>query len=141
MADEKSVVEEKATVELSANAKKVMEMVEKMTVLELADLVKAMEEKFGVSASAPVAMVGAAPAEGGAAEEEKSSYDVELTEAGGNKIAVIKAVRELDSSLGLLDAKNLVEAAPKVILEGAKKEAAEAAKAKLEEAGAKVTLK
>ena len=141
MAEEKAVVEEKATVELSANAKKVMEMVEKMTVLELADLVKAMEEKFGVSASAPVAVVGAAPAEAAAVEEEKSSYDVELTEAGGNKIAVIKAVRELDSALGLLDAKNLVEAAPKVILEGAKKEAADAAKAKLEAAGAKVTLK
>lgn len=127
-------------VKLSANAAKVMEMVEKMTVLELADLVKAMEEKFGVSASAPVAVAGAVAAEG-QAEEEKSSYDVELTETGANKIAVIKAIRELDGSLGLLDAKNLAEAAPKVIVTGAKKEDAEAAKAKLEAAGGKVTLK
>lgn len=126
--------------ELSANAKKIMEMVEKMTVLELNDLVKALEEKFGVSASAPIAAAGdgslvSAPA------EEKTEFDVVLADAGANKIAVIKAVRELNQALGLVEAKTLVESAPKVLLEGAKKEAAEEAKKKLEAAGAKVELK
>lgn len=114
--------------------------VEKLSVLELADLVKALEEKFGVSA-APVAMAGAAPVAAEAAAEEKSEYDVVLTEAGANKIAVIKALREIKSDLGLVEAKALAESAPKTILEGAKKEDADAAKAKLEEAGAKVELK
>lgn len=135
--------EEKVEVTLSDNAKKVMEMVENMTVLELNDLVKALEEKFGVSAAAPM-MMGAMPAAGGAAAEEveeKDEFDVVLADAGGNKIAVIKAVRQIDQSLGLVDAKALVEAAPKVLLEGAKKEAAEEAKKVLEEAGAKVELK
>ncbi len=126
--------------ELSANAQKVMEMVEKMTVLELNDLVKALEEKFGVSASAPVS-VGGAGAGASAPAEEKTEFDVVLAEAGGNKIAVIKAVRELNQALGLVEAKTLVESAPKVLLEGAKKEAAEEAKKKLEVAGAKVELK
>jgi large subunit ribosomal protein L7/L12 len=137
-------VKEETTAELSDNANKVMEMVEKMTILELNDLVKALEEKFGVSASAPM-MMGAMPAgaNGAAAEpeEEKTEFDVVIVAAGDNKIASIKAVRELDPTLGLVDAKKLVESAPKTILEGAKKEDAEAAKKKLEEAGAKVELK
>lgn len=115
--------------------------VEKLSVLELADLVKALEEKFGVSA-APVAVAGAAaPAAAEAADEEKSEYDVVLADAGANKIAVIKALREIKTDLGLVEAKTLAESAPKPVLEGAKKEDAEAAKAKLEEAGAKVELK
>lgn len=129
-------------VKLSKDAEKVMEMVEKMTVLELNDLVKALEEKFGVTAAAPM-MMGAMPAAGAAveAEEEKDEFDVVLADAGANKIAVIKAVRTLDQSLGLVEAKTLVESAPKTVLEGAKKEDAEAAKKALEEAGAKVELK
>lgn len=132
-------------VKLSKNAEKVMEMVEQMTVLELNDLVKALEEKFGVTAAAPM-MMGAMPTGNGAgaeaaAEEEKDEFDVELSDVGGNKIAVIKAVREINPALGLVDAKNLVESAPKMLLEAAKKEDAESAKKKLEEAGAKVTLK
>lgn len=127
---------------LTENAKKVMEIVEKMNVLELNDLVKALEEKFGVSANAPIMMAGAAngatPAE---AVEEKTEFDVVLTDAGANKINVIKAVRELNQNLGLVEAKTLVESAPKVILEGAKKEDAQVAKKKLEDAGAKVELK
>lgn len=115
--------------------------VEKLSVLELADLVKALEEKFGVSA-APVAVAGAAaPAAAEAAAEEKSEYDVVLADAGANKIAVIKALREIKTDVGLVEAKTLAESAPKPVLEGAKKEDAEAAKAKLEEAGAKVELK
>jgi len=130
-------------IELSANAQKVMEMVEKMTVLELNDLVKALEEKFGVSASAPMMMAGAAPVAGeaAAAVEEKTEFDVVLADAGANKLAVIKVVRELNQALGLVEAKNLVESAPKTLLEAAKKDVAEAAKKKLEEAGAKVELK
>ncbi len=130
-------------VNLSENAKKVMEMVEKMTVLELNDLVKTMEEKFGVSATAPM-MVGAMPA-GVVANtepvEEKTEFDVVLTDAGANKISVIKTVRELNQSLGLVEAKTLVESTPKAVLEGAKKDVAEAAKKKLEAVGAKVELK
>jgi large subunit ribosomal protein L7/L12 len=130
-------------IELSANAQKVMEMVEKMTVLELNDLVKALEEKFGVSAAAPMMMAGAAPVAGeaAAAVEEKTEFDVVLADAGANKLAVIKVVRELNQALGLVEAKNLVESAPKALLEAAKKDVAEAAKKKLEEAGAKVELK
>ncbi len=131
--------EKKEEVKLSANAQKVMDMVEKMTVLELADLVSAMEEKFGVSAAAPVAAAGAAPAAAEAAPE-KDEYNVLIKDAGAQKIAVIKAVRELDQSLGLVDAKNLVEKGDAVILEGVKKEAAEEAKKKLEEAGATIEL-
>lgn len=128
------------TSKLSADAKKVLEMVEKMTILELAELVKVMEDKFGVSAAAPVA-VAAGPAAEAEEVEEKSNYDVVLAEAGDQKLAVIKAIREINNALGLVEAKQLAESAPKAVLEGAKKEDAEAAKAKLEEAGAKVELK
>jgi len=121
-------------VKLSKNAEKVMELVEQMTVLELNDLVKALEDKFGV--------VAAAATEGeAAAEEEQTEFDVILTDAGANKIAVIKAVREINQALGLVEAKNLVESAPKPVLEGAKKDDAQEAKKKLEGAGAKVELK
>ena len=113
--------------------------IEKLTLLEAAYLVHALEDKFGVSAAAPVAVAAAAPAEAEEVEE-KTNFDVELTSFGSNKIAVIKVVRAL-TSLGLKEAKEAVEGAPKVILEGAKKEDAEDAKAKLEEAGATVTLK
>lgn len=122
----------------------IMAAVEEMTVLELSDLVKALEEKFGVSA-APVAVAGAAPAAGaadaGAPKEEQTVFNVVLTEAGANKIGAIKAVRELVPTLGLQEAKALVEAAPKEVLSGVNKSAAEEAKKKLEAAGAKVELK
>lgn len=110
--------------------------IEKLTVIELAELVKILEEKFGVSAAAPVA-AAAGPA---AAAEEKSSFNVELTEAGGNKIGVIKVVREV-TGLGLKEAKDLVDGAPKAVKEGVAKAEAEEMKKKLEDAGAKVTLK
>jgi large subunit ribosomal protein L7/L12 len=116
---------------------KIIEAVEKMTVLELNDLVKAIEEKWGVSATA-VAVAG--PAAGGEAGEEQSSFNVELTDAGAQKIAVIKVVKEI-LGLGLKEAKDMVDAAPAMVKEGLKKEDADALKAKLEEAGAKVTLK
>lgn len=112
-----------------------------LTVLEVADLVKALEEKWGVSAAAPAAVAVAAPGGGEAAEEEKDSFDVVLESFGENKIAVIKAVREAISGLGLADAKKIVESAPETLKEAAPKEDAEAIKAKLEEAGATVTLK
>ena len=113
-----------------------------MTLIELSEFVKLFEETFDVTAAAPVAAVAAAGgAEGGAAAEEKDEFDVVLEDAGAKKIGVIKAVREIVSGLGLKEAKELVEAAPKALLEGASKEDAEAAKAKLEEAGAKVSLK
>jgi large subunit ribosomal protein L7/L12 len=119
----------------------ILTAVEQLSVLELAELVKAMEEKFGVSAAAPAMMMAAGPAAGGAAAaEEKTEFNVELTEAGANKINVIKAVKEV-TGLGLADAKALVDGAPKVIKEGVKKDDAEAMKKKIEEAGGKVTLK
>ncbi len=112
--------------------------IEKMSVLDLAELVKILEEKFGVSAAAPAMMMAAAPA---AAEAEvKDSFDVELTDGGASKIAVIKVVRSI-TELGLKEAKDLVDGAPKVVREGLKKEEAETIKKALEEAGAKVTLK
>ena len=111
-----------------------------MTLVELSEFVKAFEDKFDVEAAAPVATVAAAPAAAGAAEEEKDEFDVVLTAAGDKKIAVIKAVRAL-TSLGLAEAKALVDGAPKAVLEKAKKEDAEKAKAALEEAGASVELK
>lgn len=117
----------------------IMQAIEEMTVLELSELVKAMEEKFGVSAAAPVA-VAAAPAAGGAAAEEKNEFDVILASAGDKKINVIKVVREV-TGLGLKEAKALVDGAPAPVKEGASKEDAEALKAKLEEAGATVELK
>jgi len=123
-----------------AKFEKIVNEIEKMSVLDLAELVKILEEKFGVSAAAPAMMM--APAAGGAApaEEAKDSFDVELTDGGANKINVIKAVREL-TEMGLKEAKDLVDGAPKVLKEGVKKEEAEAMKKRLEEAGAKVTLK
>ena len=111
----------------------IIEAIKSMPALELSELVHELEDVFGVSAAAPAAA-------GAAAEEEKTNFDVELTSVGSNKIAVIKVVRSL-TSLGLKEAKDAVEAAPKVLLEGAKKEDAEAAKKQLEEAGASVTLK
>ncbi len=120
---------------------KIAEELGKLTVLEAAELVKHLEEEWGVSAAAPVAAVAAGPAADAAPAEEKTEFDVVLAEAGGNKIAVIKAVRGVASGLGLADAKKLVEGAPVAVLEGANKEAAEAAKTALEEAGAKVELK
>ena len=115
-----------------------MQAIEEMSVLELADLVKAMEEKFGVSAAAPVAAAG--PAAAGAVAEEKSEFDVVLAEVGASKLKVIKVVREA-TGLGLKEAKALVDGAPGNVKEGVSKEDAEALKAKLEEAGAKVELK
>ena len=118
-----------------------IEAFKEMTLIELSEFVKEFEEVFDVTAAAPVAAVAAAPGAEAAAEEEKDEFDVVLTDAGAKKIGVIKAVREIVSGLGLKEAKELVEGAPKAILEGANKDDAEAAKAKLEEAGAKVTLK
>ena len=133
----------KTSATLSKDAQKVLEMVEKMTVLELSDLVKALEEKFGVVAAAPMIMGGVATGTNSTAEveEEQTEFDVVLTDAGANKIAVIKVVRALDQALGLVEAKNLVESAPKTLMEGVDKETAQKAKKDLEEAGAKVELK
>lgn len=131
--------DEQKIVEVPEKFKALVEQVEKMSVLDLSELVKVLEEKFGVSAAAP-AMMMAAPAAAGAAAEEKTEFNVELTDAGANKINVIKAVKEL-TGLGLADAKALVDAAPKMIKEGVKKEDADNMKAKIEEAGGKVTLK
>lgn len=116
----------------------IIEVIKGLSVLELNDLVKACEEEFGVSAAAGV--VVAAGAAAGAAAEEKTEFDVELTEAGANKVKVIKVVREV-TGLGLKEAKDVVDGAPKVVKEGASKEEAEDIKAKLEAEGAKVTLK
>ena|SRR3989338_1630863 len=122
------------------NTQEIVDVVSKMTVLEVADLVKAFEEKFGVSAAMPVA-VAAMPGAGGAvAAEEKTEFTVELKEAGANKINVIKEVRTI-TGLGLKEAKDLVEGAPKVVKEGVSKEDAEKFKKQLEAAGAKVELK
>ncbi|MBW2509554.1 MAG: 50S ribosomal protein L7/L12 [Deltaproteobacteria bacterium] len=123
------------------NVEQMVEELSSWTVMEVANLVKQLEEKWGVSA-APAAVAVAGPAAGGAAEaaEEQTEFDVELTEAGGKKINVIKAIREI-TQLGLADAKALVEAAPKVVKEAVSKEEADEIKKKLEEAGAKVTVK
>jgi large subunit ribosomal protein L7/L12 len=123
------------------NKQEILDAIKNMTVLELSELVKALEEEFGVSAAAPVA-VAAAPAAGAAApaEEEKTEFDAVLTEVGSEKIKVIKVVREV-TGLGLKEAKDLVEAAPKAVKEGLSKEDAEAIKAKFAEVGAKVELK
>ena len=125
---------------IMSKIQEVIDIVKEMSVLELSELVKTFEEEFGVSAAAPVAVAAAAPAAGGAAEEEKTEFDVVLADIGGNKISVIKAVRDL-TGLGLKEAKELVEGAPSPVKEGVNKEVAEEAKAKLEEAGAKVELK
>ena len=116
----------------------ILEAVKEMTVLELNDLVKAIEEEFGVTAAAPVAVAGGAA--GGAAEEEQSEFDVILTSAGDKKIQVIKAVREI-TGLGLKEAKAVVDGAPAPVKEGIAKEEAEELKAKLEEVGASIELK
>ena len=126
-----------------ADTETLISQLENMTVLELNGLVKQLEERWGVSAAAPVAVAaGAAPAAGGAApvEEEQTEFDVVLTEVGPNKIQVIKAVREL-TSLGLKEAKDLVDGAPKPVKQAVSKDEANAAKAKLEEAGAKAEVK
>ncbi len=130
---------EEASVEVPEKFKKIVEQIEEMSVLELSELVKVFEKKFGVSASA-VAVAG--PAAGGAAggEDAKSTFTVELSDAGANKIQVIKAVKEI-LGLGLKEAKDLVDGAPSVVKENVGKEDADALKAKIEEAGGKVTLK
>ena len=127
-----------------ADTDALVEQLSGLTVLEVADLVKALEEKWGVSAAAPAAVAVAAGGGGGGggeAAEEKDSFDVVLKSFGDNKIAVIKAVREAISGLGLADAKKIVEGAPETLKEGAPKEEAEEIKSKLEEAGAEVELK
>ena len=120
-----------------ADVTKILDEIKELTLLEVNDLVKALEEEFGVSAAAPVMVAGAAGADGAA---EKDSFDVELTDAGSAKVKVIKAVKDI-TGLGLKDAKGLVDGAPSVIKEGVAKDEAEELKAKLEEVGAKVTLK
>ncbi|MCS6999797.1 MAG: 50S ribosomal protein L7/L12 [Bacteroidota bacterium] len=128
---------------MSAIVEELVEKISNLTLAEAAELKKALEEKFGVTAAAPM-MMAAMPAAAGAAaapaEEEKTTFDVELTEAGAQKLNVIKVVREI-TGLGLKEAKDLVEGAPKMVKEGVSKEEAESIKKKLEEAGAKVTLK
>lgn len=125
---------------MAVTKEEIIEALKEMPALELSELVHELEDVFGVSAAAPVAVAAAPAADAAAPEEEKTNFDVELTSFGANKIAVIKVVRQL-TSLGLKEAKEAVEAAPNVILEGAKKEDAEAAKKQLEDAGAQVTLK
>ena len=135
--------DEQKQVEVPEKFKALVETIEKMSVMDLAELVKVLEGKFGVSAAAPMmipAAGGAGAAGAGAEAEEKSSFNVELAEAGPNKIAVIKVVREVTQK-GLKEAKDLVDGAPKVIKEGASKQEAEEIKKKLEDAGAKANLK
>ena len=122
------------------NKEQIIEAIESMTVLELSELVKALEEKFGVSAAAPVAVAAAPAAGGAAAAEEKTEFDVVLTSAGAGKINVIKVVREA-TGLGLKEAKELVDNAPKTLKEGVSKAEAEEIKAKLEAEGAEVSMK
>ena len=137
------MADEVATAELSDEAQQVIEIVKRMPALELSRLVKALEQEFGVTAAAPVAMAAMPGAPAAAAEEaeEKTTFDVHLTEVGDQKIAVIKAVRQLVSGLGLKEAKALVDAAPKAIKEGVSREEAEKIKAALEGAGATVEIK
>jgi large subunit ribosomal protein L7/L12 len=126
-----------------ATKEEILDSISALTVLELKELLDSFEERFGVTAAAPVAVAAAAPAGGGgeaAAVEEQDEFDVVLTDSGAQKIQVIKVVREL-TSLGLKEAKDLVDSAPKAVLEKATKEAAEAAKAKIEDAGGSVELK
>lgn len=132
--------EETKEVEVPEKFKSLVGEIEKMSALDLAELVKILEAKFGVSAAAPMMMAGAMPAAGAEEVEEKTSFDVELTETGSNKIGVIKVVREVTEK-GLKEAKDLVDTAPKMIKEGATKEEAETIKKKVEEAGGKVALK
>lgn len=140
--DAKETKEEKA--KLSAPVQKIVDSVKKLSLIEVSELVKALEDELGVSAAQPVMMGAAAPAGAAseqAAAEEKDEFDVVLKDAGSNKIAAIKAVRALKPELGLGDAKTFVESTPKTVLEGAKKEDAEAAKKSLEEAGCVVEMK
>lgn len=123
-----------------ADVAKILDEIKELKLLEVAELVKLMEEEFGVSAAAPVMVAGGAAAEGGAAAAEQTEFEVVLAEAGASKLGVIKVVREL-TGLGLKEAKALVDEAPKSLKTGVAKEEAEAMKAKLEEAGAKVELK
>ena len=123
------------------NREEIISAIESMTILELADLVKEMDEKFGVSAAAPVAVAGAAAPAAAEAAEEKTEFDVVLKEAGSEKIKVIKVVREVVAGLGLKEAKELVESAPKTLKEGVSKEDAEKIKEKLAEVGATVEIK
>ena len=135
------MAEEKKEVQVPEKFKALVEQIEKLSVLDLAELVKVLEEKFGVSAAAPVMAVAAAGAPAGAAPaEEQTTFNVELTDAGANKIGAIKVVREI-TQIGLKDAKDLVDGAPKMVKEGVGKAEAEDIKKKLEAAGAKVTLK
>jgi len=127
-------------VNLSENAAKVLELIEGMTILEAADLVKAMEDKFGVSAAAPVAVAAAVGGDAGGAAEEKTEFDVMLTAIGDKKIQVIKVVRAM-TGLGLKEAKDLVESAPTVVKEGVTKDESEDLKTKLEDVGAIVDIK
>ncbi len=132
-------MEENKVVEVPAKFKDIVSKIEEMSVLDLHELVKVLEEKFGVSAAA-VAVAGPAAGAGAEAQEEKSAFTVELTEAGEQKIAVMKVVKEV-LALGLKEAKDLVDGVPSVLKEGMKKEEAEDLKKKIEEAGGKVTLK
>ncbi|MFH1890051.1 MAG: 50S ribosomal protein L7/L12 [Candidatus Kuenenbacteria bacterium] len=134
--------DDKKVVEIPAKFKSIVEEIEKMSVIDLSELVGILEDKFGVSAAAPMAaaVVPGAGAGGDTAAEEKSEFDVELTTVGGNKISVIKAVREITEK-GLKDAKDMVDGAPVIIKPAAKKEEAEEIKKKIEEAGGSVTLK
>ncbi len=127
---------------MSVTKEQVFEFIDKMTIIEMSEFIKEFEERYGVTAAAPVAVAAAAApaAEGGAAEEEKTSFDVVLSAVGDKKIQVIKAVREV-TTLGLKEAKELVDSAPKPVKTGVSKEEAEAIKAKLEEQGATVELK
>ncbi len=134
------MADEKAVVEVPAKFKDLVEKIEQMSVLDLSELVHVLEEKFGVSAAAPAMMMAAGPAADVAEAVEKSSFNVEITEAGAQKIAVIKAVREL-TQMGLKDAKDLVDKAPAIVKENVAKADAEEMKKTLEAAGAKVTLK
>ena len=131
--------EEKKEVIVPEKFQSLVSEIEKMSVLDLSELVKILEDKFGVSAAAPAMMMAAAPA-AAAAVEEKTEFNVELADVGANKINVIKAVKEI-TGLGLAEAKALVDAAPKMIKEGVKKDEAETMKKKIEEAGGKVNLK
>jgi large subunit ribosomal protein L7/L12 len=133
--------EEKENIVIPAKFKDLVKQIEELSVLDLAELVKVLENKFGVSAAAPVAAVAAsASAEATADKEEKTSFNVELKSAGGQKINVIKVIREI-TSLGLKEAKDMAEGAPKIVKEGVKKEEAEEIKKKLEAAGATAEIK
>lgn len=137
---EEAKEEKKAGKEVSKDLESIIEKIEKLSVLELADLVHALEDRFGVTAAAPMAMAAGPAAASAEPAEEKTSFNVVLTNAGANKIGAIKAVREIVPTLGLKEAKDLVESAPKPVLEGVNKETAEDAKAKLTAAGATVEL-